>query len=246
MYLSKRSGLRGACPGFHWKTSWISDNMDGFQGRAECNEFNQNRDKIFEISGNNLDPVQNIASILWLKKHDPSTYEKTSKFLTATAFLNYKFTGNFVENISDADLSTLFDMNKNDWSEELANLYGVSIDKMPKIARCTDLIGKITKEASETTGLIEGTPVCAGGEDTSSAALAMGIYKDGQAGLSTGTSTNLVLCIEKNIAIKNFLNMPHVIYGQRFLTSNIPATGSCKQWFAKLFNDKKENNGLPG
>jgi len=197
-----------------------------FRAGAECNEFSQYRDKIFEISGNNLDPVQNIASILWLKKHDPSTYGKTSKFLTATAFLNYKFTGNFVENISDAGLSTLYDMNKNDWSEELASIYGVSIDKMPKIAKCTDLIGKITKEASEATGLIEGTPVCAGG------------------GLSTGTSTNLVLNTDKNIAIKNSLNMPHVIYGQRFLSGNIPTTGSCMQWFTKLFNDNKENNEI--
>ena len=213
-----------------------------FRAREECDRFKQNQDRIFEISGNTLDPVQNIASILWLKSNRAEIYNKTFKFLTATAFLNYKFTGNFIENISDAGLSTIFDMKKNDWSDELADLYGISMDKLPKTARCTDIIGKITGEAYEATGLIKGTPVCAGGEDTSSAALAMGIHREEQAGLSTGTSTNLVLCTEKNIAIKNSLNMPHVIYGQRFLSGNIPTSGNCIQWFSELFDSKEKDD----
>ena len=215
-----------------------------FRAEKECKQFGKHQDEIFKISGNTLDPVQNVASILWLKNNRPETYKKTSKFLTATAFLNYMLTDNFIENDSDAGLSVLYDMHKKNWSKELADLYDISLNKMPEIRKCTDLVGSINKELAEITGLMEGTPVCAGGEDTSSAALAMGIYKNGQVGLSTGTSTNLVLCIDKNIALKNSLNMPHVIDGFRFVSGNIPTSGICMDWFKNLFNNIENDNSI--
>ncbi len=41
------------------------------------------------------------------------------------------------------------------------------MEHLPRIVRCTDMVGKITKEAAEELYLKEGTPVFGGGGDAS-------------------------------------------------------------------------------
>lgn len=59
----------------------------------------------------------------------------------------------------------MVDMNTMDYSRELMDLYGIPelYDALPKLAtEPTEIVGTVTKEASEITGLAEGTPVAAG------------------------------------------------------------------------------------
>ena len=71
----------------------------------------------------------------------------------------------------------------------LAELYGISMDKLPELRRSIDLAGKVTKEAAALTGLLEGTPVICGGGDGPCAAVGSGAVREGIANCCLGTSS---------------------------------------------------------
>jgi xylulokinase len=199
------------------------------RSQDQCDELSEYRDKAFEISGNEIDPVYNSLKILWIKENEPDIYKAAHKFLTTTEYINCRLTGNFASNDSDGGNLVSYNMKERNWSEELSEIYGIPISKLPDLHECTDIIGKVTKEASKQTGLIEGTPVAAGGEDTSSAALALGVKDVVQAYMSKGTSTNIGVCIDEPLGVRNIMTLPHVIKGLGLLNGNISTTGRCLQ-----------------
>ena len=131
-----------------------------------------------------------------------------------------------------------YDAKRECWSDEIMNHFGLSVDLLPHIHECTDIIGHVTTEAAKNLNIKSGIPVIAGGEDTSSAAFAMGVYKDGQTYYSAGTSTNLGVCVtddlSKNPGIPNVMSLPHVVRGMRLKSGNITTSGSCTEWLKNI------------
>lgn len=192
------------------------------------------RDRVFEISGNELDAVYNTLAAAWFKEFRPQDFSKTFKMLTATEYIIFKLTGVFSSNRSDAGNQMSYDAKEGNWSNEIMNHFGLSVDLLPQIHECTDIIGQVTTEAGKALNIKSGIPVIAGGEDTSSAALAMGVYKDGQTYYSSGTSTNLGVCVKddfsKTPGIPNVMTLPHVVKGMRLKSGNITTSGSSTEW----------------
>ena len=54
------------------------------RSQDQCDKLSEHRDKVFEISGNEIDPVYNSLKILWIKENEPDIYKATHKFLTTT------------------------------------------------------------------------------------------------------------------------------------------------------------------
>lgn len=66
-----------------------------------------------------------------------------------------------------------------EWSGEQLDILGIPKDMMPRIVKPWDIIGGITKEVSDRTGVPEGTPVCAGAGDTMQSMIGCGSVKPG-------------------------------------------------------------------
>ncbi len=79
------------------------------------------------------------------------------------------------------------------WSDEQLNILGINKSLMPKILNAWDVIGNLSREASEFTGLPEGIPICAGAGDTMQSLLACGVYLPGHAVDVAGTCS--MFCI---------------------------------------------------
>ncbi len=80
-----------------------------------------------------------------------------------------------------------------EWSDEQLNILGIDKALMPRIVKPYDVIGKLSREASEFTGLPEGIPICAGAGDTMQSLLACGVYEPGHAVDVAGTCS--MFCI---------------------------------------------------
>lgn len=77
----------------------------------------------------------------------------------------YRLTNVFATDLNCFGGAFMVDMNTMDYSRELMDLYGIPelYDALPKLAtEPTEIVGTVTKEASEITGLAEGTPVATG------------------------------------------------------------------------------------
>ena len=93
--------------------------------------------------------------------------------------------------MSDQSLRTqCMDVRTQDWSPEIAAAADVDLkEKMPALFSIDDVIGEVTKEAAQQTGLMPGIPVLAGCSDAMASMYATGISRSGEAGESSGTTS---------------------------------------------------------
>ena len=125
---------------------------------------------------------------MWVKKHEPEVFEKCRHILLPKDYIRYKLTGEFVSDMSDASGMQLMDIKNRCWSDEIISALGISKDLLPALCESPEVSGRITKEIADITGIPEGTPVAGGGGDNAAAAIGTGVYKDGKAFTTVGTS----------------------------------------------------------
>ncbi|MDO4936888.1 MAG: FGGY family carbohydrate kinase [Sutterellaceae bacterium] len=66
------------------------------------------------------------------------------------------------------------------WSEEQLSILGIDPKYMPRIMKPWDVVGGVCEEIAARTGLVAGTPVCAGAGDTMQSMLGSGIFEANQ------------------------------------------------------------------
>lgn len=151
--------------------------------------------------------------VRWIKDNMPDAYKKTACFLVPKDFINYMLTGVFATDFSEASGSFLFDAKNEGYSGIMAERLGLDLDKFPSIFRSHDIIGRITKSAALQTGLIEGTPVMAGGGDFLVSLLSLGLADGATAIDMTGTSTLFVVEKDSPFIHPSVSNLMHTLGG---------------------------------
>lgn len=221
-------------PGMIW--------MDA-RSEEECQEIREKvgEDKINYNNGNRIAPWFIEPKALWMKKHEPELFEKTYKFLSPAGYCTYRLSKEFTINTGDAGLFYPYEYQKERWNPEIAEAIGIPMDKYAKIYRSYEVIGEVTSEAAEETGLKKGTLVVAGGTDISSAALGSGVTVAGQAFYSMGTGSNIGIIIptEQRVEEYRILKWPHVLPGLTMFDGPMAFTGASLKWFADMFGDNE-------
>ena len=82
------------------------------------------------------------------------------------------------------------------WSTEQLEILGISETMMPRIVKPWDIIGHLTAEMAEATGLPAGIPICGGAGDTMQSMIGSGNIKAGQAVDVAGTCS--MFCVSTN------------------------------------------------
>jgi xylulokinase len=187
----------------------------------------------------NADPV-----LLWLQAHEPAVLARASTSLTTTGYLNYRLCGRPVENLSDASILFAFDLAAKQWSEELITCFELPRRLYPPLAACQELIGELTPHAAAELGLRPGIPIVAGGEDTASAGLAIGVARPGQALLSLGTAGTLYVAQEQPTVDPRLLAFLHVLDGQTLIGGSMAAVGAALEWCRSVLGEQLDYDGL--
>ena len=127
-------------------------------------------------------------------------------------------------------------MNTMDYSRELMDLNGIPelYDALPKLAtEPTEIVGTVTKEAAEITGLAEGTPVAAGMMDILAC-----LVGAGATGEEVYTAVAGSWCINEThsdrIIPNASSNMPYLKKGEYLNCSYTGASGSNYEWFTRI------------
>lgn len=147
------------------------------------------KDKIVSLySGSGLTGESTINAIDWVKKNEPDVYKKINKFFMIKDFIRYKLTGKVLSDYGDASGSQMLDTKKWKWSNEAISELDFNPSIFPDLAKPTDIGGYISKEMSAITGLNEGIPVAIGSGDGITTIFGLGIYKNGQVGITVGSA----------------------------------------------------------
>jgi len=133
---------------------------------------------IYTHTGKPLLSGYTLPKLIWMRKNKPEIYKAARYFLLPHDFLYARLTGIPVTDHTLASGTMLYDLEQEDWSEEICNAFAISRDRLPAIRWGGQPAGKLTKAAAVELRLLEGTPVAIGGQDQKCAALAAGLAED--------------------------------------------------------------------
>jgi len=138
--------------------------------------------------------VQIDGKCNWLRQFQLDVWEKTHKYLQVSGFLNYRLTGEFRDSVASQIGHIPMNYKKLRWcsKRELnAKLFPVEPNKLPELVAPGEVIGTITKKASQETAIPQGTPVIACGSDKGCETIGMGVVEENAASLSFGTTATV-------------------------------------------------------
>lgn len=170
--------------------------------------------------------------LLWLKNNEPENFSKIQKIMLPKDYINFKLTGVYATDYSDASGTLLLDVENKRWSSGMLKICGISEEKMPKLFESFEVIGTLTKDAASKTGLSEQTLVVAGAGDNAAAAIGTNTISNGKCNVSLGTSgtvfvSNSSFSPSLNTALHSFCHAD----GGFHLMACILSAASCNKWF---------------
>ena len=183
------------------------------------------------------DTIWSLPELMWIKNNEPENWKKVGKILFAKDYVRHQLTGDYVTDYIEAEGSMMFDINKMEWSDELCSVLDIKPSMMPAIVKPTDIAGKITKSASELTGLLEGTPVLCGTTDTVMEVFASGAVKKGQMTLKLATAGRICVVTDKPYPDINLINYSHIIDGMFYPGTATKSCAASYRWFRDTFGE---------
>ena len=181
------------------------------------------------------DTIWSLPELLWIKNNEPENWSKVRKILFAKDYVRHQLTGDYVTDYIEAEGSMMFDINTLSWSETLCGILDFDTRKMPKIVKPTDIVGNITKEASELTGLAENTPVLCGTTDTVMEVFASGAVSKGQMTLKLATAGRICVITDKPYPDINLINYSHILDGLFYPGTATKSCAASYRWYRDTF-----------
>ncbi len=138
----------------------------------------------------------------WIKENEPENFKKIAKYVSVSTYFVMRLTGELKDSPSDFTGHYPLDYKKKQWYKNppkhlQGQIFSLRKDQLCELVDTQGLLGKISKEGSDQTGLPEGLPLFAGGSDKSCETLGSGVYDDSLAAISLGTACTIETTVKK-------------------------------------------------
>lgn len=197
-------------------------------------------EEAFCITGLPPHYIYSMYKLLWLRDTLPNEYDRATHWLNVPDYISFKLSGQYGTSYSMASRTMLFDVTNRCWSEKLLSLSNIPYELLPESYPSGYVLGVVTFDACEASGLPEGTPVVVGGHDHLCCALAGGVFEEGTVLDSSGTAepiiatTNTPIINEKTYA-SGFSVGCHSARDRYYLLSGLDLSGGVVEWTIQTF-----------
>ena len=151
---------------------------------------------------------QKEAEANWIAHHQPDIWAKTDKYLLLSGYLNYRFTGRFVDSVASQVGYIPFDYKKGCWaaaSDWKWQAMPIKPSMLPELVPAGTIIGKVNAQVALDTGIPEGMPVIAGAADKACEVIGAGCLTPEIACLSYGTTATVNTTTPKYLEATPFI-----------------------------------------
>ena len=197
------------------------------------------QERVFEINPNLIGPQYSLPKLLWMRDHEPDLYAAADRFLLWGDLVGYLLGCDPFASSALANRTLLFDLDRNDWSDDLLAWSGIYRRQLGKVVSGGTVVGSVSPGIARDLGLPPGVQVVAGGHDQCMNALGCGAVSPGQVIIGAGTFECLTPVYrkpaEKGRMLAARLNIEHHVIPDLYVSFLFNEGGSLVTWFRQAF-----------
>ena len=190
-------------------------------------------DMVLEQTANPVLTGFTAPKLIWVRDHDPASYERVRHVLLPKDYIRFRLTGEFAGDVSDASGTALFDVVHRRWADPLIEKLGIDRSILPRVVESPEVTGTVSELVAEHTGLRAGTPLVGGAGDQAASAVGNGIVEPGLVSATIGTSGVIFSHLDK-IAYDpegRVHTFCHAVPGKWHVMGVTQGAGLSLQWF---------------
>ncbi len=168
-------------PAILWNDQRTSDQCDEMAAKVGL-------DRLVRITGNPALTGFTAPKILWVRENEPEIYSQIAHILLPKDYIRFRLSGEYAIDCAEASGTSLLDITRRDWSDEVLAALEIDRDLLPKVYEGSAVTGQVSADGAEATGLKAGTPIVGGGGDQAAQAVGVGAVTEGIVALTLGTS----------------------------------------------------------
>ena len=130
----------------------------------------------------------------WVKENEPEIWAKVDKYVNISTYINYKLSGELAD--SPCGMTGHYPLNykKSTWYKEGAmkgRIFGIPNRMLPKLVKPGEVIGTLSDDVAELTGLPKNIKLIASGSDKGCETIGLGCLTPDIAAISYGTACSI-------------------------------------------------------
>ncbi len=171
---------------------------------------------------------------LWVRRNEPEVWARAAGWYNSNSFIVKRLTGEYIlDHHTASQCDPLYDINASEWYEPW---YADVMDELaaPRLAWPSEVVGLVTRQAAEATGLPEGAPVCAGTVDAWAEAFSAGVRRPGDLMLMYGSTMFFVQVLPRLSSHPELWRTAGVEEGTYTLAAGMSTSGSLTSWVQDL------------
>jgi sugar (pentulose or hexulose) kinase len=163
-------------------------------------------------------------------------WKKVARIMSISDYFTFKLTGCRISVYGTSSMTGLFDVSECKWWVHALEIMNMEKESLSSPARTGSLIGNITEEGAELTGLAQGTPFVSGGLDHHMVAISIGLQDSECVSESTGT---VLACVNygKGLKCRTGLNVAPGLHDDFYFNLSFDANGALPlEWYQKKYS----------
>lgn len=192
---------------------------------------------VYKKTGLRIDSYFSAPKIMWLRKHEPEVFNAAYKFLGVQDYVLHLLTGKFATDASQASRTLMMDISSRNWDHALLGVVGIDTSLLCDIVEPGSVSGFLLESVGEKYGLPIGIPVVLAGGDQQTAAMSLGMIKEGMVVSNTGTGSFTLGFSSKPQFDDEELTLCSVgaVPGTYVVEAGLITSGILVQWFVEQF-----------
>jgi xylulokinase len=132
----------------------------------QCREIEERVgfERLVELTGNRALTGFTAPKLLWLREHEPESYERIARIMLPKDYVRLRLCGEHAIDVADASGTLLFDVARRRWSDEVLEALEIPREWLPRVLESAEVSGETP----------DGVPVAAGAGDQAAGGLGVG------------------------------------------------------------------------
>ncbi len=206
----------------------------------EAAEIARTENPVLIHAGGAVSPQWMLPKLLWLMRNERDSYDRAFRIVEQTDFFTYHLTGRWTLGYNHMVAKWSYAEPAGGWPDGFLEEVGVAEarSKWPEtILPIGAVIGNLSAEVAQKTGLSENIRVVQGGMDATAGMLGLGAFNVGEIGMSHGTSTVIQCQSDFPLGPSISARPDALAKGYYLVGGGQTTTGSVVQWFISKISD---------